>query len=104
MTRGVQEGKEGYSLAKMGGRETTVVVEDIPLMSDWSKYDTMSEGKVNNNKITMLCDWSRSSRSHIVVAAAAVSEGTRPFDPAAVFTTFDRAKVQLTFSTMTLLR
>ena len=31
-----------------GTRETTAVLEDTQIMSDWKMYDTLSEGKINN--------------------------------------------------------
>ena len=30
------------------------VLEDIPLMSDWNMYDTLSEVKINNNTKVIL--------------------------------------------------
>ena len=32
-----------------GTRETTAVLEDTQIMSDWKMYDTLSEGKINTN-------------------------------------------------------
>ena len=44
---GLQEGKVGCLFLAVSARETATVLEDIRFMSDWSIYDTLSEGKLN---------------------------------------------------------
>ena len=45
----LQEEKEGYVPSQSDRKEDTGVLEDIRFMSDQSMYDTLSEGKRNNN-------------------------------------------------------
>ena len=49
VTWGLQEGKEGYVPSQIDRRENTGVLEDIRFTSDQIMYDTLSEGKRNNN-------------------------------------------------------
>ena len=50
----LQEGKEGYVPSQSDRRENTRVLEDIRFMSDQIMYDTLSEGKRNDNNISLL--------------------------------------------------
>ena len=47
----LQEGKEGCVPSQSDRRENTGVLEDIRFMSDQIMYDTLSEGKRNNNNL-----------------------------------------------------
>ena len=52
--RRLQEGKEGYVPSQSDRRKTTGVLEYIRFMSDQIMYNTLSEGKRNNNIIRMV--------------------------------------------------
>ena len=50
----LQEGNEGYVPSQGHRRENPGVLEDIRFMSDQIMYDTLSEGKTNNNNIAYI--------------------------------------------------
>ena len=50
----LQEGKEGYVPSQRDRRENTGVLEDIRFMSDQIMYDTLSEGKRNNDRLLIV--------------------------------------------------